>query len=265
MRTGTMFGTVAAQEIRRTWLNQWSRLALIFVFAYSVVSLGNLYTLSQRSGDLVHTKLNFIDFLDEIRWAALILGAVMAGPALLEDKRRGALDLYYSRAVTPREYLVGKVLAVFGVTTFALFLPAFLYWATSWAFFQTHPEGWELAIFGALAYSIMWGLLVSGLGLGLSSIARSSVAATIILLGAFVVLEVVVSKLLSGITADPTFQILSPFSAVTQQTTWLFDAEQPFQFEVWWGFIEWLALVLLGWGLVWWRHPRVRGEDVASD
>lgn len=253
-------GVVAAEEIRKAINNTWSRTALTLVLAYTIVYLGSMYTLSRGRGDGVHTMENFLFFLNNLRWGVLAVGAAMAGPALLEDSRRGALELYLSRAVTRLDYLAGKVLAIVGVTTLAVFIPALLYFAMSFVFFTVQPQDWNLMPLRALVYGLMWGLVVSGLGLGLSCVAKSSRAATLILFGGFAVADVIVANLLQGITRDPNMQLLSPFSAAAAQVEWIFALPPTGAFPAWWGLIELSVLVLIGWGFVAWKHPRLAGE-----
>lgn len=263
MSSGSPLMVIMGQEIRKAYLNLWSKLALVFILAYTVIFLGSLYTLSQSDGNAVHTMENYLEFLNNLRWGALALAATMGGPALLEDARRGALELYFSRAVTAADYIAGKILAVFVVTTFGLFVPGILYWMAGFLFFSEQPEQWATVLGPTFLYSVMWGLLVSGLALGLSSVARSSRGATLILLGGFAVLEIFIGNLLEGITRDGTLQILSPFSAMSAQADWLFNVTTDFEFPSWWGLIEWAGLVIVGWGLVVWRRPRVRGDEPA--
>jgi ABC-type transport system involved in multi-copper enzyme maturation permease subunit len=266
LANGPLVGTIARNEVRRAFTDTWSRYALIFIAAYTIVFLGNLYQAKQTSGDSVHTMNAFVnDFLNNLRWGALAMAAIIGGPALLDDQRRGALELYLSRSVSPGEYLAGKVVAVFFLSTLAMFIPALLYVAASVFFFTKHPAGWALALPAALLYSLIVGLMVSGLALGLSSISRSSRAATLILIGAFMLLDLVISNLLEAITRDPKLQILSPFAALQQQTEWIFKAvTSGAKFPQWWGVTEVIGLTLLGWLLLAWRHPRVRGEDRGS-
>lgn len=257
LKTGSLATVIAAEEIRRAINNFWVRLVLMFVFVYAIVFVVGR---TQGAGG-AHTLKDFVDFTNDMRWGALIVGSVMAGPSLLEDFRKGGIDLYLSRAVTRVDYLVGKVLAVFGLATFALFGPAVVYWVAAGFLFKTHPEHWGQALPGAFVYSIMWGLLVAGLGMGLSAVARSSRAATLILLGSFAILEVFIGALLEPITRNKQLQLISPFSAVGAQTDWLFGHDSGKAFPAEWGLLVWAILVLLGWGLVWWRHPKAKGVE----
>jgi hypothetical protein len=261
LRQGTSLPVIALQEVRRAYQDFWFRLAAIFVVAFSLVYLGNLYTRQQSIGDSVHTLKDFADFLGNLRWGALALAATMGGPALLGDSHKGALEIYLTRSVSHVEYLVAKTLAVFGVSFLGLAVPAVLYYGAAAFFFEKHPAGWTPIIFGGLLYAFIWGLLISGVALGLSCVARSSRAATIILFGGFALLEIVISRLLTGITRNTELSILSPFSAMTSQNSWILNVTTDTGFPAWWGLAEILLLTIAGWLLVAWRHPRVRGDE----
>jgi ABC-type transport system involved in multi-copper enzyme maturation permease subunit len=259
LNTAPLILTVAGNEVRRAFVNFWSRLALVFIAAYTIMYLGQLYTLDQE-GQNVHTMDNFVDFLNNLRWGVLVIAAVVGGPALLDDVRRGALELYLSRAVNHTEYLIGKIVALFALSVFGLFVPAVIYALAALLFFKENPAGWSGAIPGAFLYSLILGTMISGLALGLSSISKSSRAATLLLIGSFAVLDLVVSNLLEAITDDPNLQILSPFAAFQQQSEWIFRGiDSGAEFPLFWGVIEIVGLTIVGWALLAWKHPRVRG------
>jgi ABC-type transport system involved in multi-copper enzyme maturation permease subunit len=261
LRGGPAFLTIALEDARRALRNTWSQMALVLVFAYAVIFLGGLGTLADARGDAAaHTWTNFQFFLGNLRWGALAVAAVMAGPALLEDARRGALELYLARGIPHRDYVAGKVLAVFGMSFLAFAGPAVLYVVGSHLLFEAQPQGWEMAIPGALAYGILLGLVVTGLGLGLSSVARSSRGATLLLFGGVAILDIFVGNLLEGITRNAQFQVLSPLAALAQQSEWMFGQPGPHAFPAWWGLAHLLVLLLVGWGLLWWKQPRLAGE-----
>lgn len=252
--------TIAIEETRRTWNNQWARAAVTLAFAYAVISLGSLYTLKSRPG--VHSMDALVDFMGFLRWAGLGLAAVAAGPALLDDAQRGALELYLSRAVTRFDYLAGKILAVLGMTFAALAGPGLIYWLGSFLVFDDHPDLWGWAWAGILGYALVWALVVTGVGLGLSCVARSSRAATLILFGAFAGLEILFGRILESITKSGEVQVMSPMGDMAQQAVWLFPGtDAPHAFPWWWGLLALGALLLVGWGLVWWRHPRLKGVE----
>jgi len=261
MRTGSPIGIIARQEIRRTVLNFSSQIVLILILAYTIVYLGQLFQSARNGASDLHTLKTYVDFLNDLRFGALAVGGLMAGPALLEDVRKGGLELYLSRAVTRTDYLVGKILAVFGVVTASMVVPALLYWLATIMLFKTHPAHWGLALAGAMGYSLLWALFVSGVGLGISSIARSSLGGALLLIIGTVLLELFVVALLQPITRQKILQVVSPLTALRAQTDWLFKYKSGVGFDYVWGLLVLGLLIIIGWGLVAWKHPRVRGAE----
>lgn len=260
LKQGSLFGTVAAQEVRRAVRGTWSLLALGGGLAWGFASVVELYQ-NRNAGDTTFTKDGLLDMLHQLRWFSLAVAATVGGPTLLEDARRGALELYLSRAVTAFDYIAGKVVAVVGLTTLTMFLPAVAYFLASFIFFDKQPPGWSTILGGALLYSLLWGLLVSGLALGLSSVGRNSIGTILILFGGFAGLDIIVGQLLAGLTGDPQWQVLSPFAALEQQSQWIFGVAPKYKFPYYWGLLEWAILFVFGWALLVWRHPRIRGEE----
>ncbi|HUR69616.1 MAG TPA: ABC transporter permease subunit [Candidatus Thermoplasmatota archaeon] len=250
--------SIVMQEIRRAVNDQWARSALILAFGFAVITLGQMYAIVQTRPSF-HSKAQFLSFLGLLRWAALGVAAVMAGGALLDDDKKGALELYLSRAVTRWSYLTGKVLAVLALTFATIFGPALVYYLGAFVLFKTQPEGWAWVILGAAGFAAIWSIVVAGLGLGISCLVRSSRAASIILFAGIAGMDIVLGKLLSGITKSDTVKVLSPMSDMDQQGTWLFQIDPPLGFPWWQGAVALLVLAILGWSLVWLRHPRIRG------
>lgn len=258
-RSPRMF-IIAIREVQRVLKSNWAMGALLLAFSYGVVTAGNLYAGRESFG--VHTWANFLDFQELLCWAGLALAAVATGPALLEDARKGALELYHSRAATRFDYLAGKSLAIVGLAWAAVSGPALIYWAGTYLVFDEQPEAWAWAWAGILGFGLIWALVVTGLGLGLSSVARSSRAAAIILFGGIALLDILFGRVLTLITRAPEILVMSPLADMAQQATWLFPAATPpYEFEWWWGAAALAGLIALGWGLVYWRHPRLKGVD----
>lgn len=252
LRTGPAFPVIVREELIRAWNGQWSRLGF-----YAPVFLGLLWFSLYGRGE--HTLDQFLLFLSFVSYGGVALGVVVGGPALLDDQRRGALDLYLSRAVTRVDYLVGKVLAVFLAAFGATFAMGLAYWGATWMIHDTHPPGWAWIPLGLAGYCAIWGLVVTALSLGLAALFRSSAAATLTIAGAFFVLDVLVSEILSAITRNESLQVVSPLADAKQQAAWLFRTDAPFAFPVWWAAIALGILVALGIALVAWKHPRLKG------
>lgn len=179
---------------------------------------------------------------------------------LLEDARRGALELYLSRPVTRLHHLAGKALALLALCLTMFVVPILLYTLGTYVFFDEQPDGWTTAPWAALPYALLWSVAVSGLALGVSCLARNGRAAALLLIGGAVALHVIAATLLPNLTEATWPTILSPFSAMQAIQPWLWPSVEAGEFPAWWGLAEVLALAALGWGLVARFHPRLRGE-----
>lgn len=255
------FLTVAWHEVRRAFDDQWGRTAIYVAIGYAVLSVGTLYAVV-KANPSAHNWDSFLQYIGLLRWAALGIAAVMVGPALLEDAQKGALELYLSRALDRRDYLLGKTLAVFALTLVVTWIPALFYWAGSYLVASTHPANWAWVPLGSLGYSATWAFVIAGLGLGLSCIVRSARAATLLLFGGIAILDIILTNLLVGITKNTAVNIISPLGDLQQQAGWLFPGSTaPYSFPWWWGLIVLGALAVVGWALVALRHPRLKGVE----
>lgn len=268
LATGSRLAVLVEQEVRAVLRSRWGVLALALGLTWGVASIIEFQQLRQ-SGLGSHDGQGFLDMLDQLLWFALAVAATVGGPALLSDARSGALELYFSRAVTRVEYVAGKVLSLVALTTLTILLPAIAYWVSSFVFYESHPDWWSRALPGAFLYALLWGLLAAGLALGASAVSRSTGAAALVLLGAFATLEFLVDPPLllqrvatvTALTERTEAAVLSPFSWLKAQEGWLFGVDSTPAFPAWWGLVGWGLLTVLGWALVLWRHPRARGEE----
>lgn len=264
LRSGGGWIAVARGQVRQALRSTWARLAILLGLAWGIASIVQTYQFRQ-DGIEMHELQWFLDMMHQLRWFVLGVAAAVGGPALMEDARRGALELYLARGVDRAGYLLGKCIALLALTTFVMLAPALVYFGSVYLFYDDHPDGWTRALLGALLYSLQWAILVSGLALGLSAISRSSRAAALFLFGGFVGLDIVIGGLLTGLTENADLAVISPFAANAQLTDWWFglsglEIPLPHAFPVWWGAIAWLALSVAGWAMFAWRHPRVRGD-----
>jgi ABC-type transport system involved in multi-copper enzyme maturation permease subunit len=257
LRPGPVLGTIAVEEARRTLRSFWGQIAIFLGFLLLVLFLSPLVSAARRAPDS-HSVDYFLSFFHSTLWAGVGVAAIASGPALLDDARRGALELYLSRGVSKRQYLAAKVLSVFGLTSLAVVGPALAYWVLSFLLFPRQPADWLLVPGGVLAEGLLWAGMLTGLGLGLSGLAKSSRAATIVLFGGFAVMDVFVSTLLDAVTGNHQVEVVSPLVALSQLSPAVFHAGQVV-FPWWWGFAELLGLMAVGWALVAWKHPRLAG------
>lgn len=250
--------TVAEGELQRVRRSTWAFLVVGFALALGLASVIELIQVA-RDGDTQFAHDAYLAMLGQLRWATIAIAAVVGGPMLLEDLRRGAIQLYLTRSLTLGGYLGGKALALFGLTAGSIMLPAVAYCVAGLAIAAEGLE-WDRLLGAALADAALWGLMATGLALGLSLAVRSSRAAIIVLLGGFVVLHVVAANLLAPLTEDGRWAILSPFAAMDAVEAEAFGAEPTAEFPWWWGLLLVSGLTIAGWVLVWARRPRPGGD-----
>lgn len=256
--TGALTGmppalSIAREQFLRIYRNTWTTIALAVFLGLAVLAQ---FT-SQLSGmDRIASALNIL------QWGALGVAAIGAGPAFIDDERSGALELYHARGVSRRSYILGKSLGVWSIVVLAVLVPGLAYYLSGLFTTDDITTEWQWGWAGVLGRSLIWGTVMTGLGLGLSCALRSSRAASLVLFGGVFGLDIVLSTLLSSLTRSDTFQLLSPLSSLQQQDGWLFvNGEAPFDFPFWWGLLVLAGIAAVGWALVALRAPRVRGVD----
>lgn len=250
------FLAITGQELRRVARDKWATAALVIFVALSAIGFQ-----VRSGGDAIIGQLT--GQLGVIEWGALAVASIAAGPALLADAQHNALELYYSRRVKRRDYLLGKTLAVWLATFLSVAFVGLVLYGSAWLTVDDLPGAWNWAWLGILGHAVIWSTVISAVGLGLSAVLRSSRAATIVLFGGVLALDIIISNIMAGpLTNDARWQALSPIAMMHSQNEWLFPAaDNPFEFPWWWGALGLAGLSILGWALVAWRHPRLKGVD----
>lgn len=254
LSAGSRIAVVADGELQRAYRSTWSLLTVGVGLAIGLASVIELIQVA-RDGDTQFAYDAYLAMLGQLRWAAIAVAAVIGGPAILEDLRNGATKLYLTRSLTPSDYLAGKALAVFALIGVTILLPALAYYVAGLAI-DIEGLDWQRMLGAAIADAILWAAMATGLALGLSLAAKSSRTAIIILLGGFVGLHIVAANLLSSLTEDDTWSLLSPFAAMDAVERWAFQADAAEAFPWWWGLLVILGLTIAGWTLVAALRPR---------
>lgn len=266
------FWVMFEEAVRTAFRAPWALTALGLALAWGAASIIEFQGVRQASGTSAHTGEGFLALLDQLPWFALGVAAAVGGPALVDDIRSGALELYLSRSVGRAEYLGTKAATVLALTTFSIFVPALAYWLSSFVFYEGHPDWWGQALLGAAGISLLWGAVASGLALGLSAVSRGTAAPALILLGAFAAIDYIVDPIaltqrmsaLTTLTGDPRAAAVSPFEWLNAQQHAFLGLDTTAPFPAWWGIVGLATLALVGWGLMLWRGPRPRGDDDAA-
>lgn len=261
-RSGSPMLVIMQNELAGLRRNQIALFIALGTLLFSMMYVGlNVYAIEQQDPGSGHTIESFVYFLDVLRWLALAMAAVLAGPGLLEDSRQGALELYLSRPLRHSTYLVAKALPTLLIVTLTMWLPPLLYYGMSFFTFENNPAGWHATTWQSLVYAIMWAVPVTGAGFAVSCVARAGLVAALWIVGVVFMLDILVADLISVITSIAGFEALSPLALHGQQQEWLFDLAAPHDFKAWWGAIGLAAITLVGWATMAWRYPRLRGGE----
>lgn len=261
-RTSDASMVIMQNELQGVIRSQWALYTMvgILVVALSYVGL-QVYAQEQTAPGTGHTMTSYVALMNFLRWGALVMAAVLAGPSLLEDANRGALELYLARPIRHRSYLVAKALPTLLVVILAMWIPALVYYSMSFFIFESNPPGWHWTPLQSLGYSVLWAIPVTGAGFAVSCLARSGMVASIWLVGSVVFLDILVADILAFITDLAGFQALSPSALHAQQSGWIYDIPEPHGFSYWWGLVGLAAIAVAGWSTMAIRYPRLRGGE----
>lgn len=262
LRSGRPIGTIMQAELRRLRTNSWAILTAGGGLAWALASTIQLYQF-RDAGDAVHDIAGFTAMLDQLRWFILATAAVLGTPALLEDARLGALELYLSRPLTRWDHVLGKALAVLLVCIGIYGVSIALYTIAAYALFDQQPAGWAWAPATGFLYGALWSILAAGAALAVSCLTRNARAAAAGFFGGAVAIHIASADVLPRLTDNEAVSILSPFSAHAAIQPWLFQGIDAGAFPPWWGLTEILALAVVAWAIVALRHPRLPGVEDA--
>jgi ABC-2 type transport system permease protein len=155
---------------------------------------------------------NVWGYLFLAQWPFVLLSCVLLGSGLVaEDKRANALELYLSRPVTVRQYLLGKLLTIATFIAAVTVVPALVLIleqvGLSWGNF---PEMGRLLVMvlRTLAAGALWVAVPSLLVVAASSLTAKARNAAILFMAVVVMLEFVASNILIEIFRKDSFYLL---------------------------------------------------------
>ena len=138
-------------------------------------------------------------FIVSQMFTTMILLAVVAGGLVAEDRRTGALELYFSRPLTRRDYAIGKILAAALVPTATLVLPFLVLWIAAVGVAPTQLGG-ELVglVVPGLAAVLLVTALLTGTIVGASAAGERGRTVGIVYVVGFFVLSAIGDGLVGG-------------------------------------------------------------------
>ncbi len=196
------WSAMRALGARRPWTAKVVPVGLALIaFGPAITVLGVKALLgTQITQQLPGDIIPFATYYQLIAFAILAYAAIVIPETMCPDRRSRVLDLYLSTAMSPREYVVGKVLAsavpLLAVTTLPL---VFLYVGN--VFFSDDPFGYvgdhlreiPAILFGGILIALVYTLM----GLAVASLTSRRAFATV-----GFVLMLIVTGLIGGVLRD---------------------------------------------------------------
>jgi ABC-2 type transport system permease protein len=145
----------------------------------------------------VHTT--FSTFIGVQMIACTFLLAMVAAPLIAEDRRTGAMELYFSRPLRRRDYVVGKLLAAGLVPAATLVMPFLLLWILVVGMAPPNTAGSLLGLLlPGLLGAVVAAVVLTTTILGLSAVGDRGRTVGVI----YVVAMVVLSSLGNGLSEE---------------------------------------------------------------
>lgn len=136
------WGALRSLGARRGWKAKAVPIALtLLAIAPAVIVLGVRALFAEQSGIDLTEALPFGDYQAIIGVVILLFAAVTTPELLCPDRRDGTLQLYFSTAVSRREYLAGRVAAAVLPLLLVTLVPLLVLFAGIMVF-EEFPVGW---------------------------------------------------------------------------------------------------------------------------
>ena len=160
----------------------------------------------RASGEVVYT------YMFMAQWAFVLLACVLMGsPLVAEDRRNNALELYFSRPVTARQYLLGKLATIAFFVSLVTIIPTTILLLAQISVSWGEP-GEALRLTGLLARTLLagaiWVAVPSMLIVTASCLTARARNAAILWLAVVVMLEFVISNILHEIFQNDSWYLL---------------------------------------------------------
>jgi ABC-2 type transport system permease protein len=205
----------------------------------------------------------FEDFLSQQMQFFGLFVAVFAGAGLIaNDLRANALQIYLSKPITRRDYLIGKLGILIFFIALPTLVPGLLLFLVA-ILFKSNIEFVQEFYWVPLsiaAYSLVIMFSFALIMLAFSSMSRSSRFAGVNFIAIFFFSQILYG-ILSSILRSTSVAWISLGNNLTQVGDLLFGRDPKFLSPGW---ASILALAVLGLGSVWIIHRRIRAVEVVS-
>jgi ABC-type transport system involved in multi-copper enzyme maturation permease subunit len=192
-----------------------------------IVELGGIETrrLQQELEVIDPSRIGFYlePVLDYSRISILVLAALVGCRSIAKDRAAGALELLWTRGITPRQYFAGKWLGSIALLGMICVAAPFLLWlysvlsAPDWGLLERTIRFLPRVLLALATYT----LLLSFWAVAFSAIAGSANVATLfwlLLLGGLAVLRTVLAQMFRGQT---WWRGVDPYEAAVRVARWI--------------------------------------------
>jgi hypothetical protein len=251
-------------EIRRRFtlfvlVFSWAAILVRGAILYGDLRSGGLFT---SSGLMEGGVPYFFRALSE-QGMAVILVVLLSGSLLIaRDKRYNALQLYFSRPLTPNDYILGKLGIVVSFIFAVTWLPVMFLWL--FAVGASPQEGYFAAVWSvplrATLYCAVWSGTAGLLVLAVSAAATRGViiaASWLLLYGALVVDGV--TRVLTMLTGWDFWPMLNLSRNIEHLGSWIFGAKPILDYHP-----VFSLLLVVGAGIVSYLYLRMRIRPVET-
>jgi ABC-2 type transport system permease protein len=204
----------------------WPFLCACFIYLSNHADL--LKGLDREFRSFIEVNGNFFMVFMDVQAIFAVFLAALAGPGLIApDLANNALPLYFSRPLTRTEYVVARLLVLFGMLSMITWIPGlFLFWmqagmAGMWWF----RANWTLGA-GMVAGFALWVMLVSVVALAGSAYVKWRMVAGAFVLGFFFLLSGV-AAMINGVFRVTWAHALNPAWAAYRLWCAMLGVEAP--------------------------------------
>ncbi len=221
-----VFGALYVHGIRAAYGLGRSAKAKIFPWlVFGIVSLVAVILAAVRA-QIGSLPLTYIQFANTMSWLIIFFVAIVAPELVSRDMKAGVLPLYFSRPLRAADYVGAKVAAMVTAVWALLAGPQLILFLGGAFTTKTGMSGvWdELGdLLPAWAYSLLWALVFTGIGLLVASLTgkRAFAAGGIVAVFLMTTPVVGVLSILPSSTAQDLAGLASPMTLVTGVGQWL--------------------------------------------
>jgi ABC-type transport system involved in multi-copper enzyme maturation permease subunit len=258
--------------IRLTFKRKFFKFFFFFTLAPALVFLVGIY-ISERLEDfrfMVRGQVEFLQinplyfkayFTNDFLLFMMVMMLVFVGAGLVSDDLKfNSLQLYFSRPLKKKDYLIGKAAVIFFYLFMITLVPGVVFVITklifsgSLRFLGDYP--W--LPFSVIGYSLLVTVVFTLYALFLSSLSKNRRYVGILIFGIYLFSDILFG-IFFGIFRDQHFSLLSLKANLQQVGAFLFRQRLPFASEVIFSFLVLFGLIVLA-GIV--LKKRIKGVEI---